>query len=450
MSPPVSKPPTPSGHPIIGNTLGFARGPFEFVDRATSECGDLYRMVLPSVDVYVFAHPDYFRQALVADVDTFEKTEDFRRAFGNGLISTNGKQWSRQRNVLQPLFHPDRIKGYSKEMVATTQRRLETWESGEIRDMESEMQDLTLEILFTTLFGYKLQPGEGDDLRDASDGLNKWFEPSSWLLPNWIPTPSRREFKHSTDRLREEFQRLLSESNADSRAHTDSQPADLQQETLLSKLHEAREQDCLSMEEVEGQLLTMIFAGYETTASALGFAWYALATNPEIQQEFYDELDTVLDDNLPTYNDISELELTNRIITETLRLYPPVHTIPRETTQEVKVGEYHIPSGEQVHLSVIAVHRDERIYDNPLSFQPDRWTNGLKEHLHDFAYIPFGGGRRTCVGREFAQLEAVLALATIGQQWIPEWTSANSTITLEPEITTQTKNGLPMQLRQRS
>jgi len=145
---------------VFKHAVDFARDPFEFVDRATSECGDIYRMDLPAVDdVFVLAHPDYFNRVLVADVDAFGKTEDYRRAFGNGLLSVEDQQWRRQREMMQPLFYREQIKGYTEQMVACTERRLEQWEAGDTRDMETEMRDLTLEILFATLFGRELVPG---------------------------------------------------------------------------------------------------------------------------------------------------------------------------------------------------------------------------------------------------------------------------------------------------
>ena len=401
MTPELRQPPTPSGLPLLGHTLEFAQDPFEFTYRAIDECGDIYRLVLPTTEIYVLAHPDYFEQVLVTDVDIFGKTKDFEKAFGKGVLATDGDQWRRQRNILQPLFHPERVRGYGDYMVSATQRRLDTWTTGDVRDIEAEMQNLTLEILFATLFGRELSPGEGKDLREASDGLNKWFAPTSWLLPNWIPTPSRRDFFDSKEHLRTEIQRLIAEHDENSR------PGDLQRETLLSKLSEAREahgQDHLSTEEIEGQLLTMLFAGYETTAAALGFAWYALAMNTEIKQAFHNELDTVLDGEPPAPEDIADLELTSRIITETLRMYPPVHTIPRQTTQAVGIDGYQIPADTQVHLPVLAVHRDERFYDDPDTFRPDRWTSEFEEQLPDYAFIPFGGGRRSCIGRDFARL----------------------------------------------
>lgn len=464
MSNTVRRPPSPKGYPIIGHAIDFGDNPFDFVDRATDECGDAYRMELPGTDVYVLAGPEYLKQALVTDIDAFGKTDDFDRVFGNGVLSTEGKQWRRQRGILQPLFHPERVSGYADDMVAATQRRLATWEDGEIRDIESEMQDLTIEILFTTLFGRDLAPGEGEDIRDASDSLNKWFVPTSWLLPHWMPTPSRSEFGNSESRLRTEIRRLLAEYEYGDKSGTvpvigqtgQSESANRlegsENETLLSKLSEARNatgDDHLSSKEIEDQMLTMIFAGYETTAAALAFALHSLATNPDVCTAFHDELDRVLDGKPPTRADMEQLDLTNRIVTETLRLYPPIHTIPRQTTRDVDIGGYRLPSDEQVHLSVIATHRDERYYDNPLEFRPERWDDGFEEELDEYAFIPFGGGRRTCIGREFARLEATLALATIGQQFAFEWEGKNGNVAIEPEMTTKTQNGLPMSLVKR-
>lgn len=445
--PQKSSVPSPEGYPVIGHAAQFARSPFHFVENAIEECGDLYRMELPGTDVYVMAHPEHFRRALVTDIDLFGKTDDFQQVFGNGLLSTESEQWSRQREIMQPLFGRDRINGYAPHMVEATEQRLLTWRDGETRDMESEMQDLTLEILFATLFGRTLSPGEGENLREASDGLNRWFTPTSWLMPPWVPTPARREFSESSERLRTEVDRLLAEQAYGSQQTDDDRP-----DGLIAMLQQAREasgEDHMSKEEVEDQMLTMIFAGYETTAAALAFAWFSLATNPEIRREFHDELDTVLNGDLPSPENVDDLKFTNRIVKETLRLYPPVHTIPRQTTEPVDVDGYRIPGDEQVHLSVIALHRNERYYDEPKSFRPDRWTDNFEEELDEYAYVPFGGGRRTCIGRDFALLEATLVLARIGQDYQFDWMGEDTNIMIEPEITTQTKNGLPMKIRER-
>nr|WP_245332994.1 cytochrome P450 [Halarchaeum solikamskense] len=457
-------PPAPSGYPVLKNAVQFARDPFTFVERATSECGDIYRMALPAVDdVFVFTHPDYLDRVLVSDVEAFGKTEDYQRAFGNGLLSVEGQKWRQQRDMLQPLFYRDHIRGYTEQMVACTERRLETWIEGETLDMEPEMKNLTLEVLFSTLFGRSLVPGEDQELRDAADGLNEWFTPSSWILPPWIPTPARRRFNQSTKRLRQEVRRLLEEgsdrtgfsedgpSGSDVQLNPKQAPAHTNTPDLLTQLQQARnkaDESDLTIEEIEDQLITMVFAGHETTAAALAFTWYALATKPDIQEQFQEELDTVLDGERPTYDDLQELEFTDRIITEALRLYPPVHTIPRRTMTDVEIGGYRIPEGHEIHLSVIHVHRDGRFYDEPMAFRPERWTDEFEEELHDFAYAPFGGGRRTCIGREFALLEAKVVLATIGQKFQFDW-EKNETIELEPRVTTRSKEGIPLRIQQR-
>ncbi|WP_193571778.1 cytochrome P450 [Haloarcula sp. JP-L23] len=442
-------PPAPSGHPILQHALRYARDPFEFVEEATTECGDLYRMELPGVDdVFVLAHPDYLAQVLVDDVDAFGKTDDFRRAFGNGLLSVEGQQWRQQRDILQPLFFRDRITGYVDEMVACVEQRLATWEDGETRDVETEMRALTLEVLFATLFGRELTPGEDEDLREAADGLNDWFAPTSWILPHWIPTPARRHFNQSATRLQEEVRALLPDETS---ATPRQQSGDSDTMDLLSRLEQTRDsQDGKQMTtgEIEDQLVTMVFAGHETTATALAFTWYLLATHPTIREEFHNELNAVLNGTPPSLGDLEELEMTDRILTEALRLYPPVHTIPRQTTTDVEMNGFRLPEGHELHLSLIHIHRDEQFYDDPLEFRPSRWTDGFKESLPDFAYAPFGGGRRTCIGREFALLEAKIVLAMIGQQFQLDW-EAERELTLEPRITIRTEKGIPMRLNRR-
>ncbi|ADJ17093.1 cytochrome P450 [Halalkalicoccus jeotgali B3] len=398
-------------------------------------------MELPgSNDIYALCHPEYFEHVLVAEVDSFTKTEDYQQAFGNGLLSTDDSQWRTQRNTLQPLFYRDHIMDFADQMSMCTQRRLETWHEGQTHDIESEMKNLTFEILFSTLFGREVQPGEDAELREAADGINDWFVPSSWMLPNWIPTPARRRFKQSKSRLREEVRAIF----ADNREQSLTESKD-----ILSQLRRVHNTDAgLSKKEIEDQLVTMVFAGYETTAVALAFAWYSLSDDPEIRREFHQELDMVLDGRTPTFNDLPELEVTERIVKETLRLFPPVHTIPRRTKRPVEFDGFHVPEGEEVHLAVLHAHRDPTIYANPTEFQPDRWKDDLEDEIHDFGYIPFGGGRRTCIGREFALLEAKIVLATIGQHF--QLTADHTTdIELEPQITTQSKNGIPMTVQPR-
>ncbi|MFC6724111.1 cytochrome P450 [Halobium palmae] len=435
-------PPSPAKDPILQHALRFVCSPFGFVEDAVRECGDVYRFELPGVDdTITLVHPDQFRRVLVTDVESFGKTEDFRRAFGEGVLSVEGEQWRRQRRILQPLFDRERIGGYADVMVECTERRLERWSAGESLKMEPEMKALTLEILLATLFGRELRPGEGSELREAAEGLNDWFAPTSWILPAWVPTPARRRFRRSVARLRREVRELLAEGGTDASDTLD----------LLSRLRKAREPEDdrrLTRREIEDQLITMVFAGHETTASTLSFAWYLLATHPEAEARFHAELDSVLGGRPPTREDLPELEYTRRVLEETLRLYPPVHTIPRLTLTDVEIDGYDVPASREVHLSVIHAHRDDRFYDDPLQFRPERWVDGFEEELHDFAYAPFGGGRRTCIGREFALLEAQVVLATIGQRYAFDW-EGGAELGLNPRVTIRSENGIPLRIRAR-
>lgn len=202
------------------------------------------------------------------------------------------------------------------------------------------------------------------------------------MLPGWIWTSARLRFRRSVARLRQEVQKLILE-------YTNSTPGS-EVHTLLSALKETFNEGNsrqFRIREIEDQLITMIFAGYETTAAALSFALNSLATHPDIRRRFHDELDTVLDEDPPSVADFPDLKLTNRIVTEVLQLYPSVHTIPRRTKTDVEVEGYRIPQDKKIHLSVIGVHRDGRFYNEPREFRPDRWTGNFEAELSDYAYI---------------------------------------------------------------
>ncbi len=433
--------PTPSGLPVLGHTVAFARDPFGFLDRATGEAGDAFRMDVVGTDVYVLTHPEHFRQVLVTDVDRFGKTEDFSRAFGSGLLSTEGDRWRRQRDQLQPFFYADRIRGYGDTMVEQIERRAERWSPGETLDVASEMKTLTLEVLFATLFGRKLDPTADADLYAAANGLNAWFAPSSWALPTWVPTPARRRFRNSSQRLREEVDRLV-------RAR---ERADGAGDDLVSKLlavRDAADGRGPTDETIKDQLVTFTFAGHETTALALTYTWYLLSEHPDVRDRLYAELDAVVDGREPTAADVERLDYADSVLREAMRLYPPVHTIPRRTEDAVDVDGYRIPADSEVHLSVRQVHRNGAFYDDPGAFRPERWTEASDRERHEFAYAPFGGGRRTCIGRAFALFEAKLVLATIGQRYRLD-APADFDLELDPQMTTQPDGAVPMAVTER-
>jgi cytochrome P450 len=433
------EPPTPDPHPVVGNTYQFARSPFGFVERAKNDHGDAFRIsLLGRGDIHVLTHPEYLRRVLVDDPESFAKTRDFSRAFGDGLLAIDDSRWADHNRMLQPLFQGDRIRERADAIRERVERRIDTWEDGETVDVESQMNDLALEVLFAVVLGRDLGVDEGPELREAANRLGYWFEPISWTLPEWLPTPARYRFWDARSTLRAESERLVAARRAEGVGGDD----------LLSTLLRASVGDApveLTDEQIHDQMVTMIFAGHETTATVMTFAWYLLATHPAIRRRLHEELDDVLGDDLPTAEDLEDLEFLEDVLSETMRLYPPVHTIPRRTRLDATVGDYRIPAGEEVHLSILQIHRDGRFYEDPLAFRPERWADDSDADDRDeFAYVPFGVGKRSCLGRALALTEAKTAIATIAQRYDLEATKR--AVELGGQITSQPKEGVPMRV----
>jgi cytochrome P450 len=430
-------PPAPEGLPLLGNAVDFVRDPFGFTADAVAECGDVFRLAVPGRDRYIATHPDQFERALVTERDAFAKTDDFRLAFGRSVISSEGSEWREQRDLLDPFFFRRRIEAYAPQMRRQVTRRTDGWEPGETYSVVAEMKALTFDVLSATLLG-RDPGGDGDDrLRRAADDLNAYFAPASWALPSWVPTPDRRRFDRAVETLEAEVRRLLADAAADG-------------DDLLSVLARARGESGYPRSDgaVSDQLVGILFAGHETTALALTFAWALLAEHPEVRARLEAEVDDVVGDGPVTMDHVERLDYVGRVLTETLRLFPPVHTLPRETTQRVELGEYVLPADAEVLLSVVTAHRDERFYDDPESFDPDRWDGDLGSSLPTCAYVPFGAGPRRCLGQAFATVEGKIVLADVARRYrLEHATSWDRSVS--PQMTTQPEGEVPMVVRER-
>lgn len=422
--------------PVIGNTLDFARDRFDFVRRARTECGDVFRADLFGLgNVCYLTHPDHVKRVLETEREAFGKSDLFRVAFGDGLLAVDGTQWERQRSILGEFFYPDRIRSYADTMVETTERRIDRWRDGETRSLLEEMTALTLEVIFETLFDRRLEPGEEPELRRATRNLNAYFTASSLVLPEWVPTPARRRFRRAETTLRTELRSLLDERVGKSG------------DDFLSSLAGLRANPDAPMdaETVVDQLVTFLFAGHETTALALTYSLYELGTTPSVREQFHTELDGVLNGDRPTLATVSEVPTTERVLREALRLYPPAHTIPRVAVRDVTLGGYELSEGTPTHIALHSIHRDGRFYDDPHTFSPNRWLTTDPESK-GYAYVPFGAGPRTCIGRQFALLEARLALATVGRRFQLDPVAS---LELDPMMSTQPAGEVPVRIRER-
>lgn len=413
--PPSLDPPITHSLRLMHDQLAFAKRGFETRDVARAKIAGVG-------DIYALGHPEHMKRVLLTERETFRKSEDFRIAFGEGLLTVEGEEWRQQRDVLQPLFTRDSVTAYADGMVEQIRRRVDRWDDGDRIVLQDAFTDMTLDVLFATLLGRELAVDGDRRIRDAAEHLHDWFRPTSYLLPEWVPTPSRFQFRRAKRTIRAEAERLLAEAAGD--APTDPADAD----DLLSLLVGIRESGAaesatLDDERLRDQMVTMIFAGHDTTTTTLTFACWALANHPDVYDRFLAEVDQL--DGPPTLDDVGELDVTDRIISETLRLFPPVYILPRETTTDVVFDGYRIPADEVINVHVRLIQRDERWFDDPDTFRPSRWDGDTESERHDFAYAPFGGGPRICIGREFALLEAKLALATIGRRYKLYWLGEN-------------------------
>ncbi|RDZ61645.1 cytochrome P450 [Haloferax sp. Atlit-12N] len=433
----TSPPPTPSGLPLVGHSLGFAADPFGFVADLLADHGVEDAVGLDVVgmdDLYVLAHPDHFERAFVTDRDSIVKGGEFEAAFGDAVIAAEGDEWRRQRDELDPFFRWERVDEYASVMRRQVERRLRTWPDSGTLSLEAEMKAVTLDIIFATILGRELDLDGDERIRAAADGLNGRFAPASWVLPSWVPTPSRRRFDRADRVLREEVRKLVETAD---------------EESLTRRLADALGTDAdypATVESLENQLVGMIFAGHETTALALTYALYLLATHPETRERAAAEVDRVVGDGPVTAEATGELPVLERVIKETLRLYPPVHTLPRETAKPFPTGDRVIPAGTDIHLSIIRIHRDDRWYDDPLAFRPERWDR--ERDRPAYAYLPFGAGPRSCLGRAFALTEAKIVLATVLRDFDLDW-GGDGALAITPEMTTQPKGETPLVVRRR-
>ncbi|MGH9594511.1 MAG: cytochrome P450, partial [Bryobacteraceae bacterium] len=395
--------------------------------------------------VYFLNRPDYIEQVLIADHRKFIKGRALqanRELFGNGLLTSEGEFWQRQRKLSQPAFHRERIAAYGATMVARSLAMLDTWKPGEERDVHQEMMALTLDIAARTLFDVEIAPETARIGRALGQVMEVSARPERILKTlRLVSFRSEARYRRGVKELDEIVFGMIRERRA-STAKGASARGD-----LLSMLLAARDDDGKGMsdQQLRDEVLTLLLAGHETTAIALSWAWYLLSQNPEARAKLHAELAGVLAGRPPEFADLPRLPYTERVIKESLRLYPPAYIILRLAIQDCAVGGYTVPRGSSVGISPWVMHRLPKYFPDPLQFNPDRWTEEFTRCLPRFAYFPFGGGPRVCIGSQFAMMEAVLILATVAQRFSFALVPGHR-VEMFPSITLRPKNGIPMRL----
>lgn len=442
-----NKPPGPRGGFWMGVIPDFRRDPLTFLTQCARQYGDVVHLRFGPANAYFLNHPDLIKRVLQENNRNY-KRDDFlinllKLAGGENLFTSNGEYWLRQRRLMQPMFHRQRILGFGQLMTDAAQRMLERWQllpPGEPLHIEEEMMRLTLGVVGRALFSVDLSaeaslfgPAFTASLEYINYRLNHLL-----FVPLFVPNRRNRAFKQAVWTVNGHIDRLIQERRQSGEDKGD----------LLSMLMQARDEEtgeAMSDEQVRNEASTMIFAGHETTANTLTWAFYLLWQHPEVEGKLRAELRDVLGGRTPTADDLAKLRYTRMIIDETLRLYPPAWGISRQAIGADELGGYAVLPRTGILLAPYVTQRDPRWWENPDQFDPERFTPERSASRPHYAYVPFGAGPRVCIGNAFALTEATLVLATIAQhfrlrlvpgQRVEPW----------PIFTLRTRYGLPMTL----
>ena len=412
----LPEPPGPRRGAPVRSTLAFRRDILGLVEGMQRRYGDLARWRVGTIRFYLVAQPEWVRDILVTRHRLFIKSRALQRArvlLGEGLLTSEGDFHLRQRRLAQPAFHRERVAALAGEIAAISARTAEGWRAGETVDAGREMNRMTLAIAGRTLFGAAVED-EADEIgRALTDALGLFTRLSNPLAPllDRLPVPATRRFHRARERLDATILRMIDERR---RSGED-------REDLLGLLLAARDEEGdgggMTDAQLRDETLTIFLAGHETTANALAWAWHLLGQNPEAEARFHAEVDGVLGGRLPGAADAAALPYTRGVFAETMRLFPPAYLIGREPREDFALGGFRIRRRSVVLVSPWLTHRDPRFWDAPLEFRPERWTPEAEAALPRFAYFPFGGGPRKCIGEGFAWMEGILALAMLAQRW---------------------------------
>ena len=439
------RPPGPKGTLLGGNVRQFRAALLNFLLETAREYGPLASFRIGPRRVFLASGPDLIEQVLVTDAKHYIKhfgARAFKPVLGNGLVTSEGAFWHRQRKLIQPAFLKIRVQSYAQIMAELTDQMLDSWFPGKSVQIDYEFEALTSKIALKTLFDLE----DFGDRQRFSGTLKLAFELMNvrlrriFKLPLWVPTPANLRLQGAVG----ELDRTVEGFIASGRSRRDIG------DDLLSRLLVAQHEDGTRMSDLQlrDEAMTLYLAGHETTALTLAWSWYLLSQNPNVENELVSEWQHVLAGATPTADQLHRLPYTAAVIAESMRLYPPVYVIGREATDDLELGGYRVKRGYTVLMSQWVSHRDPRYFPEPEEFRPERWENGLAKRIPKFAYYPFGGGQRLCVGSSFALMEAAIILAAVGQRY--RFTlDPDAVIGIKPQITLLPANGIPATLERR-
>ncbi len=427
-----------------GAYWAFRKDPLAFFTDTARTHGDLAAFAFGPQQVYLVSRPEWIEDILVKSAGKFAKGVALERAkalLGNGLLTAEGPQHLKQRRMIQPLFHRQHVQGFADAMVGHATRWRDQVTPGADLDITREMSALTLAIVGETLFSSDVQ-GDADEVRDAlADAVSGFayaFIPGVATLSK-LPLPMFTKIRKARERLDRVIHRVIAERRAGQR-QSQASPGRLDLVSMLLAARDPENPDDTGMsdQQIRDEAMTIFLAGHETTANAMAWTWHLLASAPAVEARLHEELASVLDGRIPAVADVPKLEWTRAVVSESMRLFPPAWTMGRRVLEPHTIGGHAIAKNALVIMSQWVVHRDPRWWPDPERFDPARWLPSSSASRPRYAYFPFGGGSRVCIGESFAWTEAVLLLATIAQRW--RFTrSGHPAPTTEPRITLKPK-----------
>jgi len=419
-------------------TAGYARDPLRWMRHLRDAYGDVAETQVLGRPWFLVSHPDDIEWVLVKNAKKMKRDayiDILERTLGKGLLTSDGELWKRQRKLMSQAFTPKRIATYADAMSAVSDRGCH-WHDGLTIDLHAEMSRVTMEVVAAVLFGTGIGPEEVRTVSEAMETINSFYanSPEAILkVPEWVPTPNNRALNAAVKRIDGVLFDIIGKRRRSKETHDD----------LLGTLLAAVDDDGSAMtdRQLRDEAITLFLAGHETTALTLGYTLMLVAKYPDVERRLMAELDAVLGGRLPTAEDSKNLPYTRQVLEEAMRLYPPAWTTGREVAEEIEVRGFTLPAGAQVLTSQWIVHRDPRFFADPEAFDPDRFEKAKAKSRPKYAYFPFGGGPRVCIGNHFAMMEAILILAIAMQRFHFELVP-DQKLELAPSVTLRPKEGV--------
>jgi cytochrome P450 len=480
---PINYPPGPSSRLPLKLLFDFLLDPLTVLHNLSKEYGDISHFKFGKHHIYLVNNPDYIKDVLVNYENNFIKSRGLqlaKRILGEGLLTSEGEIHHRQRQLIQPIFHPDEIPNYANIMTDYTLDISSQWHDQATIDIHKEFMHLALAIVSKIFFNISIKESEIKEIDQYVTTIIEHFNrarmPFAGIIEK-VPLPSNIQFYQAKEHLDEIIYRIIDNhitNNSDNNDYNQQQNGSQARKDLISLLLQGQDNAYFStsknnedvnktnrkkfdnnitstnIHQLRDNVMTIFLAGHETVANALTWTFYLLSQNPKEEKMLHDEVDSVLHDyNVATTKDISKLEYTQRVFTESMRLYPPAWAIGRQAIEDCRIGDYIIPAGSSILMSQYLMHHDPRYFPQPERFDPERWNLQEKAKRPRFSYFPFGGGVRSCIGEKFAWMEGILVIATIARRWkmrvMPE-----HPVVLQPLVTLRPKHGIQMKLIDRN